>query len=262
VAERFPHPRWLMAQIASIPNPTPDIASARESFRAFLDTCKHNEKLVCLHDSDADGVTAGVLWQRALERLGYKNLVRLAPDRERNAWTQSNRKTLAGFQPAKLFVLDLGAQPHQVLEGVPTCFIDHHRPEGVHAQDTLITAYSWEPIPNTSLLIYDLCQGLVELSDLEWVAAIGTLSDLGEKAPFEILARAKKTHTAKYLKEATVLVNAPRRAADYNPEAAARALLNHKSPRELVESSSQDVQVLVAARASVKQELVGHLLCS
>jgi single-stranded-DNA-specific exonuclease len=253
LAARFPLSRRAMPEDSL--NPTRDIASARAAFRSFLDSCAKNEKLVCLHDSDADGVTAGVLWQRALERLGYTNLVRLAPDRERNAWTASNRKTLADLQPDKLFVLDLGAQPEQVLAGVPTCFIDHHRPCGVHPDDTLITAYPWDPIPNTSLLIYDLCDGLVDLSDLEWIAAIGTLSDLGEKAPFEIIARAKKAFTAKYLKEATALVNAPRRAAKYAPEAAARALLSHASPRELVESESGDVQVLVAARASVKLAL-------
>lgn len=247
----------MASETSSIPNPTPDIASARAALRLFLDACGHDERIVCLHDSDADGVTAGVLWQRALERLGYKNLVRLAPDRERNAWTESNRKTLSALQPNKLFVLDLGVQPTQVLEGVLTCFIDHHRPEGVHRDDTLITAYSWQPIPNTSLLIYDLCEGLVELSDLEWIAAIGTLSDLGEKAPFEIIARAKKSYTAKYLKEATALINAPRRSASYNPEAAARALLHHKSPRELVESDDSGLQVLAAARAEVKRELDG-----
>jgi len=239
----------------SIPNPTPDIASARAAFSTFLQSCKPEETIVCLHDSDADGVTAGVLWQRAMERLGFQNLTRLAPDRERNAWTPSNRATLSALKPQKLFVMDLGAQPEQVLEGVPTCFIDHHRPEGVHPDDTLISAYSWEPIPNTSLLIYELCEGMVDLSDLEWVATVGTLSDLGEKAPFEIIARAKKKYTAKYLKEATALVNASRRASSYDPESAARALLNHASPRELVESQSGAVQVLASAREEVKREL-------
>jgi single-stranded-DNA-specific exonuclease len=247
--------RAMTTHSAAIPNPTPDIQAARAALRAFLDGCAKDARIVCLHDSDADGVSAGVLWQRAMERLGYKNLVRISADRERNAWSESNRKAVADLQPERLFVLDLGAQPTQVLAGVPTCFVDHHKPDGVAPDDTLITAYPWDKIPNTSLLIYGLFEGLADLSDLEWVAAIGTLSDLGEKAPFEIIARAKKKYTAKYLKEATALVNAPRRASDYNPEAAARALLNHESPRALAESQSEDVQVLAAARAEVKREL-------
>ena len=37
------------------------------------------------------------------------------------------------------------------------------------------------------------------------------------------------------------LVNAARRASTYDPEAAARSLLAHDSPRALVDSSSEDV---------------------
>lgn len=245
----------MLPETASVPNPTPDIETARQDLRLFLDSCGRGEKIACLHDLDADGIAAGVLWQRAMERLGYTNLWRLAPGPERNAWAEPSRQSLAALEPRKLFVLDLGAQPVQVLAGVPTCFIDHHRPEGAHPDDTLITAYGWNPIPNTSLLIYDLCEGMVDLSDLEWIAAIGTLSDLGEKAPFEIIGRVKKAFTAKYLKEATTLVNAPSRFAEYDVDAAARALLGHKSPRELVSSGSSDVKVLVEARARVKSEM-------
>jgi single-stranded-DNA-specific exonuclease len=236
-------------------NPTPDFASARAAFDAFLATCHSTHKLVALHDSDADGVTAGVIWQRALERLGFAHVQRVIPDRERNAWTPNNQRRLHEQQPDRLFVMDLGSQPHKVLPGVPTCFIDHHRPEGCPPGDTLISSYSWQPIPNTSILIYDLCKPLVNLDDLEWVAAIGTLSDLGEKAPFDIIESAKKKYTAKYLKEATTLINAARRASLYDPEAAARALLSHNSPRQLVESESDELKVLHMARAEVKVAL-------
>ena len=241
--------------MSDILNPTPDIQSARAAFRAFLNSCAPEEKLLCLHDSDADGITAGVLWQRALERLGFSNLVRIAPDRERNAWTHSNRQRVQEHAPDKMFLLDLGSQAQRVLETVPLCLIDHHHPEGCPPQDTLISAYNWNPIPNTSLLFYDLCHDLVDISDLDWIAAIGTFSDLGEKAPFEIIASTKKQYTAKYLKEATALVNASRRAADYDPESAAQALLTHDSPRALVNSDAEAVQVLARSRAQVKAEL-------
>lgn len=233
----------------------PDIDAARRLFSEFLSRCEPSQRIVCLHDSDADGITAGVLWQRALERLRFADLVRMAPNRERNAWTESNRALVAAHQPGRLWVLDLGAQPVKVLCDVPTCFIDHHRPEGIADGDTLISAYEWNPIPNTSLLFYDLCRDVVDLSDLDWIAAIGTLSDLGERAPFELIAVAKKKYTAKYLKEATTLVNASRRASNFDPESAARALLESNSPRELVESDSPDVQSLWAAREEVKAAL-------
>lgn len=232
-----------------------DLEIARGDFAKFLKSVPLDARCVALHDSDADGVCAGVLWQRALERLGYANVRRIIPNRERNAWTDANRALVQEEQPQALWVLDLGSQSHPVIAGVPTCFIDHHRPEGVPSGDTLISAYKWQPIPNTSLLMHELATPLVDLSDLDWVAAIGTISDLGEKAPFELLENARGKYKAKWLKEATTLVNAIRRASRYEPEVAARALLNHDGPRELVESESDDVARLREAREEVKNAL-------
>lgn len=212
-------------------------------------------KITAFHDSDADGITAGVLWQQAFQRAGFTNSVRAVPDRERNAWTAANREIISATDPKRLFVLDLGSRAEAVIPGVPTCFIDHHRPGGVPAGDTLISAYTWQPIPNTSLLVWKLCQTMANISDLDWIAAIGTISDLGEHAPFDLLSTAKRKYTAKYLKEATALVNASRRASVYNPEVAARALLKHQSPKELVHSTTEEVEQLRAARAEVKQAL-------
>ncbi|MBD1919761.1 ATP-dependent DNA ligase [Microcoleus sp. FACHB-831] len=228
------------------------LEAACEAFRAFVDGIERDKSVVVLHDSDADGVTAGVVLQLALSRAGFENVKIVAPDRQRNAWTPANRERAIASAPDSLFVLDLGSQSEPVIAGVPTCFIDHHRPEGVPSGDTLISAYTWEPIPNTSLLVWELCSSLTDVSDLDWIAAIGTVSDLGEKAPFEMLAVAKSRYTAKYLKEASALINAARRASQYNPEVAVRALLTHDSPRSLVNSNTEDVEQLRLARKEVQ----------
>ena len=237
------------------PNPTPDLETAREAFADFVDALPRDLSLVALHDSDADGVSAGALWQRGLERLGFARVRRLLPDRERSAWSEGNRALVRDAAPDRLFVLDLGSQPHPVLPGVPTCFVDHHRPEGVPPGDTLVSAYSWDPIPTTSLLTWELLGALTDVSDLDWVAALGVLGDLGDKAPFPILDDVRRRHTAKYLKEATALLNAARRASRYDPEAAARALLAHPDPKSLTLSDSPDVAALRDSRAEVKAAL-------
>jgi len=236
----------------SIPDLTPDLEAARAAFSAFVAPLPRDAAVVALHDSDADGLAAGVLWQRGLERLGFSHIQRLLPDRQRSAWSEGNRQTLQDADPDRLFVLDLGSQPEPVLPGVPTCFIDHHRPGGAPPGDTLVSAYAWDPIPTTALLTWELFGPLTDMADLDWVAAIGLLGDLGDSAPFPMLAEAKKRYTAKYLKEAVALLNAARRAARYDPEAAARALLAHADPRDLVHSPSADVQTLRDAREEVK----------
>lgn len=231
---------------------TSNLEAARDTFKTFIASMGRDRCLVILHDSDADGVTAGVVLQLALQRAGFEKVTRVIPDRERNAWTAANRERVQAAAPDYLFVLDLGSQSEPVIPGVPTCFIDHHRPEGVPTGDILISAYTWESIPNTSLLVWQLCQCIAEVQDLDWIAAMGTISDLGEKAPFEELAIAKSKYTAKYLKEATTLINAVRRAADYQPEVAAKVLLTHSSPRDIVNSKSQEVEQLRLAKAQVK----------
>jgi single-stranded DNA-specific DHH superfamily exonuclease len=233
-------------------NTAPTLEAARDAFKAFVERIDSQQRLVILHDSDADGVTAGVVLQLALSRAGFGNMTRVIPDRERNAWTPANREQVEAAAPDYLFVLDLGSQSEPVIPGIPTCFIDHHRPEGVPPDDTLISAYTWNPVPNTSLIVWELCKVIAEVSDLDWIAAIGTVSDLGEKAPFEMLGVAKTQYTAKYLKEATALINAARRVSHYNPEVAAKALLTHTSPRDIVNSNAAEVEQLRSARAEVK----------
>ena len=218
-------------------------------FASFVEALPLHARVLVFHDFDADGVTAGVVLQRALERLGFTNVVRRAPGRERDAWSETNRALIAEAKPDALFLLDLGSRDEPLVENARCCIIDHHRPDGVPPGALLITAYDRDPIPNTSLMVFELCPNV---EDLDWIAAIGALSDVGERAPFPLLAAVKKRYAMSDLKEATALVNAARRASTCNPETAARALLTHASPRDFVRSDSPDIAALRAARAEVQ----------
>ena len=231
----------------------PELESRFDEARATFQSIVQNlpTRVSAVFDVDADGLAAAGVFERVLERAGHP-LTTVLPDRERNVWTPENRRRLAETQPEFTFVLDLGSRGEKVLDGVPACFIDHHRPEGVPSGDTLISGYAWEPIPNTSWMVYELAGALCEVEDLDWIAAIGTLSDLGEKAPWPLIDLAKKKYTAKWLKEATALVNAPRRSANFRPELALAALRENTSPRELCESKAPSSQALRAARQEVK----------
>ncbi|HYO75897.1 MAG TPA: DHH family phosphoesterase [Thermoanaerobaculia bacterium] len=231
---------------------TPDFASAQRAFAEFVEATPLDARVLVFHDSDADGVTAGVVLQRALERRGFTHVARSAPTRERDAWSAANRELIAASNPEALFLLDLGSRDEPLVKHARCCLIDHHHPDGVPPDALLITAYAWDPIPNTSLMVYDLCASLADIEDLDWVAAIGVLSDLGERAPFPLLASVKKKYAMSDLKEATTLVNAARRASEYQPETAARALLAHDTARDLVRSSAAEVEALRAAREEVK----------
>lgn len=229
--------------------------NARERFAAFVRALDRASRTVAVHDSDADGVTAAVVWQKAFERLGFSSLHRVVPSRLRDAWSADNKRLIADAAPEALFALDLGSRSEVLVPEVPVCIVDHHRPDGVADGATLISGYDWDPIPNTSLLLFDLCAALTDISDCDWIAAIGVISDLGERAPFALLDATKKKYGGKWLREAATLVNAARRASRYQPETAVRALLDHASPRELVESQSDELRELRAAREEVQEAM-------
>ncbi len=236
----------------------PHWTTARAQFRAFLEKQPPGTHFVALHDVDADGLAAGALWQKTLERAGHR-ATRVLPDRERNAWTPDNREKLARTAPGALFLLDLGIGKDVILDGVSTCYIDHHRPDitqnEAHDGDVLISGYTWNPIPNTSWMLWEIGREIADLEDLDWVGVVGTLSDLGEKAPWEQIAICKKKYGAKWLKEATVLVNAPRRAAHFEADLGAQVLLEFENPKDLCESTGEKVLALREARAEVAAAL-------
>jgi single-stranded-DNA-specific exonuclease len=211
---------------------------------------------LCVHDLDADGLSSGILWQRCLERLGRSGLNRLIAQRDRNIWFGDYQDELRQAQPEALYVLDLGCQSTPPLPGLPTCVVDHHAPEPPGPDTLLLSSYDWTPTPApTAWLMYRVASELVDMSDLDWLAVVGTEGDLGASAPFRLLQAMKGKHRRKDLSETMALVNAIRRSSQPRPELAAQALLEHSSPRQLVESEAPCVEALRQARRELQGEL-------
>jgi single-stranded-DNA-specific exonuclease len=228
------------------------LPAAEHTFRAFAVGCDRGAPLLVLSHSDADGVSAGAILYTTLKRAGFDRTNLLITGKGEHAYTSGTRRQLEELAPPALIVADLGCQAEPVLPGVPTLFIDHHRPLGVPEDGVLISSYSWDPIPNASLLVWWLAETIAPVDDLAWVAAMGTLSDLGDSAPFALLPAAKKRYTAKWLREATTLVNAARRSAVHDTDTALHAILNAAHPREVCAEDTPEGARLWAYRRQVK----------
>ncbi|UYZ62379.1 DHH family phosphoesterase [Hymenobacter weizhouensis] len=224
-------------------------------FRAFLNAIPAAGHVVVFCHFDADGLGAGAVFGRGLNRInpGWRVTVLPSGKGENAFLTPTVRDKLLALQPDALIVTDLGVHAHGTLEadGVPVLYVDHHIPEGQPpAGATVLTGYGLEPTPCSAWLAYELLAAETDVTDLQWVAAIGIISDLGEKAEWAPLAQVKKQHTAKYLKEAVALCNAARRAGAFDLERPLQYLLHDDGPRQL----AQD-EVLAGYRAQVAADL-------
>ncbi|WP_143132023.1 hypothetical protein [Methylobacterium sp. 174MFSha1.1] len=220
--------------------------------------------VVLCHD-DADGLSAGALLARALARTHYGPARVRVIGRGESAWSDAVRAELAAGPPvAGLVVADLGVQAEPILPGVPTILVDHHVPRSEPGPEvaTVISGYGAEPTPTSSLLAQACAAALVgeaEAERLVWLAALGAVGDLGERASAAqfpaVMAGARRFGTLKALREAVSLVNAPRRSSRGDAAPALRLLLRADGPDAVVSDASPDGEALRQARAEVKQAL-------
>ena len=241
------------------------LPDARADVRRFFEALPRSTRVVVFCHFDADGLAAGAVAGRALPRLGFGD-VRVVPSgKGESAFGDIARARLAAYAPDALVVTDLGVNAQGVLAGVPTLYVDHHQPAGTpngtaDAPAVVASGYGWEPVPASAWLMWELLAPLAEacgapIDDLLWVAAIGTISDLGEKAAWPRLEATRKRYTAKWLKEAVALVNAARRASAFDVETPLRMLMSAEHPRAISEDEAGGAGRLRAYRAEVNAAL-------
>jgi len=235
--------------------PAGSLERARRALQVFLEHVPAEAQHVLLCHSDADGLASGVLVRRALERMGRPWLQLLPMGKGENAWSFAVLRRVQALEPEALFVLDLGSRAKPIFPGVPTMLIDHHRPMGVPPAGRLISSYRWQPILCTAALAYWLFAAFVELSDLDWLAALGILGDLGEHATLEPLPQARARYGARTLHEAMVLVNAARSSASGDTAPALAALLAAREPADIAHCQVPEARELAELRQAFDEEL-------
>ena len=227
-------------------------------------------RLHILTDADAEGLPAGAIQWRALRAAGWGNVTLEARGKGEGAWMPEVQARLRVMDPGALIVADLGVRAEEVLPGVPTLMVDHHRPSGMPpAGTTVISAYremaegeDAREIPTTGLMAYRCAQALlgeVAAEGMLWLAGISLLSDLGDKAPFAELAAAKKRYGGGALRDVTSLLNAPRRTARGDASAALRLLLLAESPKGILNSEEGEIAGLQGELLAAKAEVGGAL---
>lgn len=240
------------------PAPNSQIERAREIIKECASA--HKPTLI-LPDKDADGLSSGAILHHTLTSLGLpSDLISVYfPLKGSNVHDQSTRSTITESSPAYIFVLDQGSRKTGPLyDNAHTCLIiDHHFtdeggfPEGAD----FVTAHDCPPVATSALLTYTICLPLhADLEDkVSWLAALGTHGDLGNtlkwQPPFPDMTATFKKYLKNSINDAVGLVNAPRRSAAYNVDAAWNAVISVDGPQTLLSNDK-----LRDAQFEVKQE--------
>ncbi len=235
--------------------PRTSLRRAALVLRLFLDRIAPTARHVLLCHSDADGLAAAVVLRCALERAGRHDLVLTPTGKGETAWSAGTLRRLGSARPEALFVLDLGSRPQPIFPGIPTLLIDHHRPLGMPPGARLISSYRWRLDYCAAALAYWSGMSLADISDLDWVAALGIIGDLGEEANLAPLPGAQERYGRKKLREATALVNAARRSAEGDARLAVAALRAAREPADIAHGHLPEAYTLAEERQAFRVAL-------
>ncbi|MFC3123806.1 hypothetical protein ACFOD4_01930 [Pseudoroseomonas globiformis] len=226
---------------------------AASAFAEALRNFQPGKPAWVLGHNDADGLAATALFARALEQAGWTVRTRIV-GRGETPWSAAMREELADEPAGGMVITDLGVRNSLPKPGIATVVVDHHVPGDAPAGATVISGYGQDPIPTSSLLAFWCAGAVADAEDWLWLAALGLIGDMAEKAGFPEMEAARRFGITA-LRDVVALVNAPRRSASGDANAALRLLMVADGPKDVLSGRWPEIAVLQAARSEVKREL-------
>ena len=230
------------------------IPVVQQTFREAVDRFRADAPVLVLGHNDADGLSASALLTRALRQRAHAVQVRIL-GRGENPWSEAMRAELFNSPVGGLIVTDLGVREGEILAGAETVVIDHHVPTGTPGAATVISGFHMDPVPTSSLLAYWCASAIAGVDDLIWIAALGIIGDMAEKSDFRELEDARSRYGITALREATALLNAPRRSSSGDATPAIDLLIKASGAKAILSGEHPETALLREARDEVKREL-------
>jgi hypothetical protein len=182
-------------------------------FDKFMRSLKQDDRIAIVHDTDPDGLCAAVILAKLVERLRGKKIdLRLNLDKKEYAVTAQMSKKMRAKQINKLLTVDFSMDQNSGMikkfeRFMSLLIIDHHKLyNNVNSKKTILI----KPQLFTNIdparycgakLSYDLSNRLVDMTDLDWLAAVASIADIATKPWKRWLERVLKKHKVRPAKE-------------------------------------------------------------
>lgn len=156
-----------------------------EKFTHFTNSITDKDKVCVLHDTDMDGVTAGVLAKKGLQEIGIEPAIVTPMYHGERSITLDFAQKLMDNEITVLIAVDLPIESYDgidLLSELKVMVIDHHpiekEPAGVTIIKPQLMELDFEPSQICAAnLVYNLFDSLADMSQYDWLAALGMMAD-------------------------------------------------------------------------------------
>lgn len=176
---------------------------------SFLRNITKQDKVCIIHDTDPDGVCSAVIIAKCIERLRGKKIdVRIPLDKKQYGITDSMLKRIKQKKITKLITTDFSAEHNipvlkKIEKQADILVVDHHKLYAdYHSDKTILYKPQYfttiEPSTYcTGKLAYDAASRVMDVSDLDWMAAAACIADIATAPWKEWLAEVFKKYKVK-----------------------------------------------------------------
>jgi len=155
----------------------------------FVRSIKSKDRIAVYHHTDTDGLCSAVIAAKAIERLTGRRPLQFVSKQNEVSITPIIIRRLKSKKITKLVCTDLcvdgnPATVREVEKFADILVIDHHKlyhnlnsPRTVFLKSEMVTS-AYYP---ASKLAFDLFSRIININDLDWLAAAGTIADVAYK---------------------------------------------------------------------------------
>ena len=176
-------------------------------FESFIKSISKNDKIAIIHDSDPDGICSAVIISKAIEKIREKKIdLRINQSINEHGLNIKTVEILKKNNINKVISTDLSLEeiPEMLKElekFADVLIIDHHPilstnyTQRVFIFKPQLFCEGIEPPKYcSSKLVYDMCLRVVDISDLDWISAVGVIADIATMAWPEFMTQVFKKY--------------------------------------------------------------------